>query len=169
MVLANWPKLDPTLGKEMDKRPPKVPNQNDSVTLWLKVSFLENQTGLQWDAVWFLLGCLLGQVALHPLWLDEQLLFLIGTFVPIIIIFWCSCCFPKEKADHQLWNTDEEKCCLSRSAQRSRSRLLLWDDMLLYIPIWIRLLWNVRKCVVSGRHHQCPLLPATARNQILFS
>ena len=54
------------------------------------------------------------------------------------------------------------------AAQRSQSRLLLWDDMLLYIPIWIRLLWNVRKCVVSGRHRQCPLLPATARSQMLF-
>lgn len=53
-------------------------------------------------------------------------------------------------------------------APRSRAGLLLWDDMLLYIPIWTRLLWNVRKCVVSGRHRQCPLLPATARSQKLF-
>lgn len=54
------------------------------------------------------------------------------------------------------------------AAPRSWAGLLLWDDMLLYIPIWTRLLWNVRKCVVSGRHHQCPLLPATARSQTLF-
>lgn len=53
-----------------------------------------------------------------------------------------------------------ERC---HAGQRAQSRLLFWDDMLLYIPIWIRLLWNVRKCVVSGRHRQCPLLPATAR------
>lgn len=49
------------------------------------------------------------------------------------------------------------------AGQRAQSRLLFWDDMLLYIPIWIRLLWNVRKCVVSGRHGPCPLLPVTAR------
>lgn len=54
------------------------------------------------------------------------------------------------------------------AAPRSRAGLLLWDDMLLYIPIWTRLLWNVRKCVVSGRHRQYPLLPATARSQTLF-
>lgn len=86
----------------------------------------------------------------------------------------CCHCFSKEEAVHQLWNTPEEQHYIFTSgnngpaAQRSWSRLLLWDDMLLYIPIWIRLLWNVRKCVVSGRHHQCPLLPSIARSQRLF-
>lgn len=42
----------------------------------------------------------------------------------------------------------------SPAGQKAKSGLLLWDDMLLYMPIWIRLLWNVRKCVVSGRHRR---------------